>query len=121
MPALYPRRAIILTAEPPCAVVYSRIALGDDGAPGDPQYWSHADGRWTAGPLDPAVHLKPLPKPHAHDLTVNLLVPPFAVLASPESAAHIYLVAADGSIGSKVTDMDNISLQGFAGGGGPFC
>jgi len=120
MSAAHPRRALVVTAEPPVAVAYARIALGDDGAPGDPQFWAHAEGRWTSGPLFPSVHLKPLPKPYPHDKTVNLLVVPYAVLASPEAMAHVHLTAADGALGAKLLDLDNIALQGFTGGGGPF-
>lgn len=49
-------------SELPLGVSYDRVDLDASGNPSAIQYWNHATGGWAAGPLDPAKHVKPLPR-----------------------------------------------------------
>lgn len=112
----YSRRLVHYMAEARLGVAFHRAARRDDGTPGDPQHWAHADGGWDST-FDPARHVRPLDRaiPEVRP-NFQCFAVPIDVVESPDAFATIHSVDQAGAIASDVDMLNAGALRGFAGG-----
>lgn len=112
----FARRLIHYLSESRLAVAFHGAARRDDGSPGDPQHWDHADGGWSST-FDPARNLRPLDRPiPAVRPNYQCFAVPLDVVESPDVFATVHVVDQAGGIVSDVDMLNANALRGFAGG-----